>query len=307
MVRRKNKKKRQKDRTLFQQGSTIREWFASPKLGDDLQGKILSSGLLVEEQEFTSIEFNQVLVKERLANCLIANAKTLATNDESDLTITVSDFQESIFTLTPKLVEELHVALEMCETRTRSIGKESLAEIASVTKTLFEISNPTTLVRHPLIINISIRTLERLLDQPENWALEHRSQIHKLLSELANLIDNYSIQDFYNSFEEENSFSDDGKNELREEFGDLPAKVLYKNFGRLDLLEKIEDNNTYTLIGNHETYFEYKHIDLPLCLTFTPDRVMLESKSMETLDIAMEEIEDVCGHSLFYLAKTITL
>jgi hypothetical protein len=170
------------------------------------------------------------LVKERLANCLIANAKTLATNDESDLTITVSDFQESIFTLTPKLVEELHVALEMCETRTRSIGKESLAEIASVTKTLFEISNPTTLVRHPLIINISIRTLERLLDQPENWALEHRSQIHKLLSELANLIDNYSIQDFYNSFEEENSFSDDGKNELREEFGDLPAKVLYKNF-----------------------------------------------------------------------------
>jgi hypothetical protein len=34
---------------------------------------------------------------------------------------------------------------------------------------------------------------------------------------------------------------------------------------------------------------------------------MLESKSMETLDIAMEEIEDVCGHSLFYLAKTITL
>ena len=74
MVRRKNKKKRQKDRTLFQQDSTIRERFASPKLGDDLQGKILSSGLLIAEQEFTSIEFNQVLVKERLANCLIANA-----------------------------------------------------------------------------------------------------------------------------------------------------------------------------------------------------------------------------------------
>lgn len=178
MVKRKNKKTRQKDRTLFQQGSAIRERFASPKLGDDLQDKILSSGLLVAEQEFTSIEFNQVLVKERLANCLIANAKTLATNDESDLTITVSDFQESIFTVTPTLVEELHVALEMCETRTRSIGKESLAEIASVTKNIFEISNPTTLVRHPLVINISIRTLERLLDQPEigTWNIVGKSR-----------------------------------------------------------------------------------------------------------------------------------
>ena len=73
MVKRKNQKTRLKDRTLFQQGSAIRERFASPKLGDDLQGKILSSGLLVAEQEFTSIEFNQVLVKvkiSQLLNCI---------------------------------------------------------------------------------------------------------------------------------------------------------------------------------------------------------------------------------------------
>jgi len=306
-VRRKNRKKQQKDQTLYQQNSAIREWLKNPELDDDLQDKIRSSGLLAGEQEFTSIGFNQTLVREELANYFSVNAGNPAPNDEASLTITVSDFQKSIFNVTPELAEELHTAFEMCETRTRLIGKEVLAEIASVTKSLFEVANPITLVHHPLVINISIRTLERLLEQPGNRVLEHRPQIHKLLSEFANLIDNYSIQDFYDSFEEENLFSDDRKNELTEEFGDLPAKALYKNFGRLNILEKIEDKNTYILTGDHETYFEYKHVDLPLCLTFTPDRVTLESASMETLNIAMEEIENVCGNSLFYLAKTVTL
>ncbi|HIB88240.1 TPA: hypothetical protein EYO57_13745 [Candidatus Poribacteria bacterium] len=306
-MRRKNRKNQQKDQTLYQQNSAIREWLKNPELDDDLQDKILSSGLLAGEQEFTSIGFNQTLVREELANYVSVNAGNPVPNDQASLTIMVSDFQKSIFNVTPELAEELHTALEMCETRTRLIGKEVLAEIASVTKSLFEVANPITLVHHPLVINISIRTLERLLEQPGNRVLEHRPQIHKLLSEFANLIDNYSIQDFYDSFEEENLFSDDRKNELTEEFGDLPAKALYKNFGRLDILEKIEDKNTYILTGDHETYFKYKHADQPLCLTFTPDRVTLESESMETLNIAMEEIENVCGNSLFYLAKTVTL
>ena len=66
---------------------------------------------------------------------------------------------------TPDFMEKLTQALTACETRLKRTGNRELAEVAYVTRSLFEAAPPEILAFHPMIQTIGIGTLRALVEE----------------------------------------------------------------------------------------------------------------------------------------------
>ena len=83
--------------------------------------------------------------------------------------------------LTSDFMARLTHALTACETRLKLIGNRDLAEVASVTRSLFEAAPPEILAFHPMIQTIGIETL-RVLVEDMDVMVDGREDVKGILS-----------------------------------------------------------------------------------------------------------------------------
>ncbi len=85
--------------------------------------------------------------------------------------------------VTPEFMRNLGHALTACETRLKLTGNQNLAEVAYVTRSLFEAAPPEILAFHPMIQAIGIETL-RVLVEEQDLITEWRDGVKEILSDV---------------------------------------------------------------------------------------------------------------------------
>ena len=80
-------------------------------------------------------------------------------------------------------MRHLGQALTACETRLKLTGNRNLAEVAYVTRTLFEAAPPEILAFHPMLQTIGIETL-RVLVEEQDLIMEWRDDVKEILSDV---------------------------------------------------------------------------------------------------------------------------
>ena len=83
--------------------------------------------------------------------------------------------------VTPDFMQQLVQALTACEKRLKLIGNRDLAEVAYVTRSLFEAAPPDILTFHPLIQSIGIETLRILVEEPD-LIIDRHEEVKEILS-----------------------------------------------------------------------------------------------------------------------------
>ena len=83
--------------------------------------------------------------------------------------------------VTPDFMQQLVQALTACEKRLKLIGNRDLAEVAYVTRSLFEAAPPDILTFHPLIQSIGIETLRILVEEPD-MIIDRHEEVKEILS-----------------------------------------------------------------------------------------------------------------------------
>ena len=85
--------------------------------------------------------------------------------------------------VTPDFMETLTHALTACEIRLKRTGNRELAEVAFVTRSLFEAAPPEILAFHPMIQTIGIETL-RVLVEEIDIIIDGREDIKEILTDV---------------------------------------------------------------------------------------------------------------------------
>ncbi len=85
--------------------------------------------------------------------------------------------------ITPEFMQQLGQAVTACETRLKLTGNQKLAEVAFVTRSLFEAAPPEILAFHPMIQTIGIETL-RVLVEEQDLIIEWRDGVKEILSDV---------------------------------------------------------------------------------------------------------------------------
>ena len=85
--------------------------------------------------------------------------------------------------VTPGFMEKLTQALTACETRLKLTGNRELAEVAFVTRSLFEAAPPEILAFHPMIQTIGIETLRALVEEID-LIIDGREDVKEILSDV---------------------------------------------------------------------------------------------------------------------------
>ncbi len=111
--------------------------------------------------------------------------------------------------VTPDFMQRLIQALTACEKRLKLTGNRELAEVAFVTRSLFEAAPPEILTFHPLIQTIGIETLRILVEEPE-MIIDRHEEVKEILS---NVLE-YEDAETYES-QPMSVFSDTGQNPER--------------------------------------------------------------------------------------------
>ena len=120
--------------------------------------------------------------------------------------------------VTPDFMRQLEQALTACEVRLKLTGDRELAEVASVTRSLFEKAPPEILAFHPMIQTIGIETLRVLVEEMD--IIDNPEEVKEILSDVLEYEDSEGHQSQPVSL-----FSDAGKNlEYRE--AEAPKSVL---------------------------------------------------------------------------------
>ena len=83
--------------------------------------------------------------------------------------------------VTPDFMQQLVQALSGCEKRLKLTGNRELAEVAFVTRSLFEAAPPEILTFHPLIQTIGIETLRILVEEPD-IIIDRHAEVREILS-----------------------------------------------------------------------------------------------------------------------------
>lgn len=108
--------------------------------------------------------------------------------------------------VTPDFMQRLGQALTACETRLKLTGNRELAEVASVTRTLFEKAPPEILAFHPMIQTIGIETLRVLVEELD--IIDGTEDVKDILSDVLE----YKDSEVYQS-QRVSLFSDTGGDE----------------------------------------------------------------------------------------------
>ena len=120
--------------------------------------------------------------------------------------------------VTPDFMQQLEQALTACETRLKLIGDRELAEVASVTRSLFEKAPPEILAFHPMIQTIGIETLRVLVEELD--IIDSPEEVKEILSDVLE----YENSEAHQS-QPVSLFSDAGKN-LEHREAEAPKSVL---------------------------------------------------------------------------------
>ena len=115
--------------------------------------------------------------------------------------------------VTPEFMQQLGQALMACETRLNLTGNRELAEVASVTRSLFEKAPSEILAFHPMIQTIGIETLRILVEEPD--IIDGSEEVKGILSDVLE----YEDSEVYQS-QPVSLFSDTGKNPGHHKEGD---------------------------------------------------------------------------------------
>lgn len=230
--------------------------------------------------------------------------------------------------VTPKFMRTLQSALSACEKRFKQIGDRDRAEVAYVSHTLFEVVPQHILVEHPLIIDIGLKTMQFLVDEPLSIK-ENDSRVRDIVSGmletetaeyqedgLSNIISDAIVQEppFAEVTERpepdgtilttENNLPTPESNSLPSP-DTLPAKALYKNFDGMAIKNVLKEWQNDSLENESETQLDLFNEDKELFITITENRIQLHAQTVAELDVAMEQLEEYCQSGIMYLAKTI--
>lgn len=298
---------------------------------EQLQDRIMKSGLLVDEPEFENIGFDTDLLRQNVQELLASpkvekNAGDVELTEENRLKAISERFRDEVLPclITPNFLQQISQSLKACETRLKRIGAREKAEIAFVTRLFFDLAEPASLSLHPLILNICIRMLEGLSAQSQ-LAEDEREVVQSILSDLLTFSQGEEIQDYQShTIHQEDSDSPDNGYEQSSEVADelvdeeasvynpltippeeLPAKALYKNLDWVKVRQTIEMRDGYQLVADAEQQVEFTHTTQQRYITLTADRLLLQCPRKAQLKVAMQEIEQLCGQSVFYLAKIV--
>jgi hypothetical protein len=296
-----------------------------------LQEKILKSKLLLDEPEFENITFNQSLLLQKLLE-LAASSQSSSINEgdvnsftEEALAEADEKFRSEALPdlITPEFVSAVSQSLKACETRLKRMGYREKAETAFVARSLFELADPHMLAFHPLVLKICLRTLEQLLAQP-SIQTEAMGIVYDVLRDLkeqaqlaeeddADALDDDKVAENTADVQNESHQTTQQTSEAATDVTpialiapeNLPAKALYKNFDGLEISDVIEVGDGYRVVEHTTEAVELVHTDFQRHIRLTEDRLLLRCAEKSDLDIAMKEIEKLCGESLFYLARTV--
>ena len=301
--------------------------------GEQLQDRIMKSGRLVDEPELENIRFDTALLHQEIRELLAPFSPIAAQNEDhvelaqdADQLEAISEkFRNEVLPclITPNFLKNMSQSLKACETRLKRIGVREKAEIAFVTRLFFDLAEPASLNLHPLILNICVRTLEAVLIQSQLSGAE-RKVFQCVLSDLLTFGEGVEIQDHQShAMHENNSDSVDDNHQKSGDltnhlvdgqasthdsftptFEALPAKALYKNLDWAKVRQTIEMGDGYRLVKDGEQQVEFTHRTQHRYVTLTADRLLLQCPRKPQLADAMQEIEQLCGESVFYLAKS---
>ena len=95
--------------------------------------------------------------------------------------------------VTPDFMQQLGQALMACEKRLKLTGNRELAEVAYVTRSLFEAAPSEILAFHPMIQSIGIETLRILVEEPD-MVLDRREEVKEILSNVLEYEDSEGYQ-----------------------------------------------------------------------------------------------------------------
>ena len=85
--------------------------------------------------------------------------------------------------VTPDFMQKLTQALTACETRLKLTGNRELAEVAFVTRSLFEAAPPEIMAFHPMIQAIGIETLRALVEEID-IIIDGREEVKEILTDV---------------------------------------------------------------------------------------------------------------------------
>lgn len=87
------------------------------------------------------------------------------------------------YLVTPDFMEKLTQALTACEIRLKRTGNRELAEVAFVTRSLFEAAPPEILAFHPMIQTIGLETLRALVEEID-IIIDGREDVKEILTDV---------------------------------------------------------------------------------------------------------------------------
>lgn len=331
--KRAKRKQEQKSRRKYLAIQKQRRLHGEKSDEERLHEMILQSRLLVDEPELRELTFDTDLMKERVLEVLASHSDNEEQGSEVDKArdesldeiedekeVAGEQFRQEILPhfLTPEFLHKITHALTACETRLNRTGQQKRAGIALVARSIFELAEPQVLVFHPLVLGVTVRTLEHLLNQPGQVSEhEHRDFVRQVISDIHNLRANQDDTELQNG-EIDEADPDDSDVAVDPDDGvepevfvpnissdELPARALYQNSDTLGTRQIIEAWDGYRLVNDTAEQVEFLQPDLKRYITLTSNRLLLQCTSMADLEVAMTEVEKQCEPELIYLAKTL--
>ena len=213
--RNRDRKSRQKQLALEKQ----RRLLHGKSEEEHLHACISQSRELLDEPEFEGVHFDPILMHKRVMEVLEYDeteqtdepmdiSEYLLAPEEDSIYLTNVDLDEAVVDedlsvvipeaedacdhfrlevlphlVTPDFIQKLTKALTACETRLNRIGNRELAEVAFVTRTLFEAAPPKILAFHPMIQAIGIETLRALVEEID-IIIEGREEVKEILTDV---------------------------------------------------------------------------------------------------------------------------
>ena len=230
------REKRKRDRKFRQKQLALEKQRRLPyekSEEEHLQACISQSRKLLNEPELEGVLFDFELMYARVTEVL-DNNQTDKTNidqleeEPTNLTIATDEVAASEaeqacehfrlevlpHLVTPEFMQQLVQALTACEKRLKLIGNRELAEVAFVTRSLFEAAPPEILTFHPLIQTIGIETLQVLVEAPD-MIIDRHEEVKEIFSNVLEYEDaeTYEAQAIP-------VFSDTGQNSERHKISD---------------------------------------------------------------------------------------
>ena len=186
---------------------------------EHLHACISQSRELLDEPEFEGVHFDPILMHKRVMEVLehseteitdtpVDISEYLLESEEDAIPLTNVNVDEAVINkdppvlipeaeeasdhfrlevlphlVTPDFMEKLTQALTACEARFKRTGNRELAEVAFVTRSLFEAAPPEILAFHPMIQTIGIETLRALVEEID-VIIDGREEVKEILTDV---------------------------------------------------------------------------------------------------------------------------